>query len=130
MHDEVYDDYPQFTCCDGSSDGGRPSAVALIAPATERSLGRADMMTNKDVAEWMIKLMGDSHWLYQETVVRKIKETYGDEYVYTNDNGNLAISKGVLKEFRKLTAETLVWQRGEKAWRPRRPHETGRSVAG
>lgn len=85
-------------------------------------------ITDKDVAEWMIEFMGESHWLYQEVVARKIKEAWGDDFVYRNENGNLAISKGVLREFRKLTEETLVWERGEKAWRPRKPHETGRGV--
>ncbi|MCK1317194.1 hypothetical protein [Bradyrhizobium sp. 23] len=85
-------------------------------------------MANKEVAAWMIEYMGASHWLYQEVVARKIKEVWGADFVYTNENGNLAISKGVLRGFRKLTEETLVWERSEKAWRPRKPHETERGV--
>lgn len=85
-------------------------------------------MSAKNVAAWMVELMGNSHWLYQEVVVRKIRERWGDEYVYNNRNGNLAISKPVLKEFRKLTENSLVWERGERAWRPRKPHETSRGV--
>jgi hypothetical protein len=45
---------------------------------------------------------------------------------YMNANGNPAISKQVLKEFRALTDGTLVWERGERAWRPAKPHEEGK----
>lgn len=85
-------------------------------------------MSVKDVADWMVAESQKSHWLYQETMVYKIRQMFGQEYVYLNQNGNLAISKAVLKEFRKLTEDTLVWERGERAWRPRRPDETKRQA--
>lgn len=85
-------------------------------------------MSAKEVATWMIDEMGASRWLYQETIVRKMKQTWGSDYVYTNQNGNLAIAKTVLKEFRKLTEDSLVWERGERAWRLRKPQETKRGV--
>lgn len=85
-------------------------------------------MSAKEVADWMVAEMGDGHWLYQETIVYKMKSRWGADYVYTNSNGNPAISKEVLKEFRKLTEETLVWERGSRAWRRRKPHETTRGV--
>ena len=47
----------------------------------------------------------------------KIEQTCGEEHVYTNKNGNFAISKDVLKEFRKLTEGKVKWERGERAWR-------------
>jgi hypothetical protein len=58
-------------------------------------------------------------WLYQEVIVWKIKEQFGDEFVYRNENGNLAISRPVLNEFRKLTESTATWEPGERAWRRR-----------
>lgn len=86
-------------------------------------------MSTKVVAEWMLDQMGDSHWIYQEIIVIKMQTTWAEEYVYRNANGNPAISKDVLKEFRKLTEDTLVWERGERAWRRRRENEkAGRSV--
>ncbi|EPL0635741.1 DUF6953 family protein [Acinetobacter baumannii] len=44
-------------------------------------------------------------------------EIFGDDFVSENENGNLTISKVVLKEFRKLTEGEVVWMRSEKAWR-------------
>lgn len=71
-----------------------------------------------------------STYLYQEVVVYKIKKHFGADFVYTNENGNLAIGKDVLKEFRKLTDGKVIWERSEKAWRKLRPTEsyTGRQV--
>jgi hypothetical protein len=68
----------------------------------------------------MLDKMADSHWLYQETVVIAIRRDCGPEFVYTNESGNPAIDRSVLREFRKLTEQTLIWERGEKAWRRRK----------
>jgi len=73
-----------------------------------------------EVARWMLARFDDGrHWLYQETVVYQIRSEFGDEFVYLNRNGNLAIAKPVLAEFRRLTEATHVWERGTRAWRPR-----------
>ena len=86
-------------------------------------------MTPKEVAQWMIDQMGDRQRLYQESIVLKIKNECGLEHVYRNTNGNWAISKDVLKEFRTLSEDTLVWERGERAWRRKKPTDKpGRTV--
>jgi hypothetical protein len=46
--------------------------------------------------------------MYQETVVYEILDRFGEEFVYDNENGNLAIARPVLKEFRKLTEDSVV----------------------
>jgi hypothetical protein len=40
------------------------------------------------------------------------QETFGDQFTYDNDNdnGNLAIARSVLKEFRQLTPDA-IWER-------------------
>lgn len=83
-------------------------------------------MTPREVAEFMLASQGDKKWLDQEVIVTKIRKECGEEHTYKNANGNWAISKQVLAEFRKLTAHTHVWERGDRAWRLR----TDRDVAG
>ena len=40
-----------------------------------------------------------------------------EEYVYVNENGNLAISKKVLNEFKKLKdVNGIEWDRSDKSW--------------
>lgn len=77
------------------------------------------MATPLEVAEWMRDKVLSENYMYQETVVYKISDKFGEQHVYQNDNGNLAISRKVLAEFRKLTKDTVVWERGERCWRKR-----------
>jgi len=75
--------------------------------------------TNKafDVAYWMLNQINKKRELYQEEVVYLIEDKFGSQFVYQNQAGNLAISREVLKEFRKLTEKTVVWSRSERYWR-------------
>jgi len=81
------------------------------------------MVTANDVARWMLSELEKDQILYQETAVSDIQEKFGDSFVYDNPNGNLAISKEVLAEFRELTNDRVVWVRGERYWRFREKHD-------
>ncbi len=81
------------------------------------------MARPNQIAEWMASKVRTTRELHQEDVVYEIEWTFGDEFVYLNKNGNLAISKEVLKEFKKLTDGTVVWEKSDRLWRPRLPHE-------
>ena len=67
----------------------------------------------------MLRALEERQSLYQENVVYEIATEFGEEFTYLNANGNLAIDKKVLREFRKLTEATVVWERGERMWRKR-----------
>ena len=81
------------------------------------------MSNRKEVAEWMLSELKEVKNLDQEVAVYKINQKFGDDFVYQNENGNLAIDKGVLKEFRKLTEGMVVWGRGYKQWRFRKDYD-------
>jgi len=72
-----------------------------------------------DVAYWMLEQITKKRELYQNEVVYLIEDKFGPQFVYENQAGNLVISREVLKEFRKLTEETVVWYRSELCWRIR-----------
>jgi hypothetical protein len=82
------------------------------------------------VAHWMLNQINKKRELYQNEVVYQIEDKFGHQFVYENQAGNLAISREVLKEFRKLTEETVVWYRSELCWRIRSADdpEVGRLV--
>jgi hypothetical protein len=46
--------------------------------------------------------------LYQDSVVGKIAKKFGSQFTYSNDNGNDAIRKDVLSEFRKISKDSVV----------------------
>jgi len=85
--------------------------------------------TAKDIAKWMVSRLKEDDLLYQEVVVYEIEKRFGSEVVYVNENGNLAIARKVLSEFRKLTNDDVVWERGERLWRKRAAYDPeGRSA--
>jgi hypothetical protein len=53
---------------------------------------------------------------YQDELVDRIEKHFGSEWVYENDNGNPAISRKVLAQFRKLHACSIEWDRSDRAW--------------
>jgi hypothetical protein len=82
------------------------------------------MATAREVAQWMAAELEMKKYLEQETVVWQIRQQFGGEFVYVNENGNDAIGGDVLKEFRQITDGKVVWDRSERAWRPIGPNET------
>lgn len=80
-------------------------------------------MSPTDVASWMVAELSRNGELYQEDAAEAIRDRFGDEFVYENDNGNLAIDKAVLTAFRKATGDTVVWVKGERCWRRREDHD-------
>jgi len=84
-------------------------------------------MTPEAIAQWMFEELKREKYLYQEAVVTDIASKFSDEFTYINENGNLAIDRRVLREFRKLTETTVVWERGGRLWRLREGYdESGR----
>jgi hypothetical protein len=81
------------------------------------------MESPKDVAEFMQRRLKQDQALYQDVVVYEILNKFGEEFTYINRNGNLSIDKSVLQEFRKLTEGSVIWQRGEGAWRFRQDYD-------
>lgn len=80
-----------------------------------------------DVAKWMLEELGRERALYQEEIVWAIRQKFGESFIYENQNGNLAIAKDVLSEFRKLTEGSVVWVQSDRYWRFREDHDrTGR----
>jgi hypothetical protein len=61
--------------------------------------------------------------LAQDDAAYSIQTQFGNEFVYYNENGNLAISREVLAAFRKLSAKKVVWERGQRIWRLRQPYD-------
>lgn len=75
------------------------------------------MTTAKDVADWMFAELTANKYLEQSSTVYEIYQKFGEQFVYTNENGNLAIDKKVLSEFKKMYQGKAEWDRSERAWR-------------
>ena len=92
---------------------------AEMMPAQKQDANVSDV----DVAKWMLQELEAYDRLYQDQAASHIQSYFGERFVYTSENGNLLISKKVLKEFRMLTPHTVVWNRRELFWRHRLPDD-------
>ncbi len=79
-------------------------------------------ISTKDVADFMKAQLNIKKYLYQEDVVYEIESRFGSDFVYINENGNLAIERKVLNKFREITPN-VVWERGERCWRLRENYD-------
>ena len=78
-------------------------------------------MTPKEAAIWMVEQLNELEWLDQEHVAWHLQE-HAPELTYENESGNVAIDKGVLAEFNKITPN-VVWSRGSRHWRKREDYD-------
>ena len=84
-----------------------------------------------DIAHWMLETLEKVNFLYQHHTATTIKSRFGDKYIYKarKHSSGLYIKQEVLTEFRKLTENTVVWERSNQLWRKRRPSDPpGRQV--
>ena len=78
-------------------------------------------VTAGDVARWMADQIAEHELLDQAAAAEAIGRIFGTAFVYRNGNGTWAIALPVLAAFRKLTADTVVWERSAQLWRHRMP---------
>ncbi len=80
--------------------------------------------TTEAIAQWMLSRLEQPGLgrLYQAEAVEEIAAKFDDEHTYLNDNGNPAIDKRILRAFRKISGDGVVWDRWDFCWRKR---ETG-----
>ena len=77
------------------------------------------MLPTLEAVLWMLEQIIERGFLYQEEAEYHTREDFGEELVYLNDNGNLALAPRLLAEFRRETEEKVVWERYSRRWRIR-----------
>lgn len=78
------------------------------------------MATKEEVAQRMVATLNETGFLTQKKAAREVREAFGEEFVYKNENKHWAIKPEVLDEFRNLTGDGVVWEQGVRRWRLRR----------
>lgn len=72
--------------------------------------------TAQQVAEWMVQEIRFKGILYQTEAISYVREHFGEEFVYVNENGNASLEKEVKKAFRKLHGGRIAWDRDGFMW--------------
>ena len=89
------------------------------------------MASAEDVAQWMLQEIKKNGSLLQAKAAREIERRFGKEFTYINNAGGKSISRGVLRAFRRLSGDDVVWARVSQYWRMREPNDgPGRSQYG
>jgi hypothetical protein len=77
----------------------------------------------EDVARWMFEEVKRVGYLHQRDAAHEISSRFGSEFTYETERGADATDRRVLKAFREITGEQVVWVRRERLWRMRTPHD-------
>lgn len=70
----------------------------------------------QDIASWMFETLKNAGLLYQADAVDHIRKNYGEQYIYTNENGHASIDKEVKKAFKKMHGGKAAWDRDAFFW--------------
>ena len=76
----------------------------------------SETVTPQTVAQYMLDRPREEEPLDQENIAHEILDKFGESFVYTNENGNLAIGPAVLRRLNALTKETVVWAQRSLYW--------------
>ena len=74
------------------------------------------MPTPREVAQWMLEQLEQGDELMQQDAARAIQKDFGQEFVYNDKNGDLAVDRRVLYQFKKLSGDTAVWVACQSNW--------------
>jgi hypothetical protein len=75
--------------------------------------------TTNSVALWMLAAIEQHGELSQNNAYYLINKQFGIGFTTVSSSGSPSIKASVLTEFKKITEDTIVWERGDKKWRKR-----------
>jgi hypothetical protein len=111
-----------------TSSRSKPDDCASPGNPPRSALTETHAMTAaKDVAQWMFDEVNRRNVLDQETAAHQIQMKFGKEFIYEMKTEIGRSNKDVLAAFRKLTGDSIVWDRSSREWRKRhRSDQPGR----
>ncbi|MBC7546477.1 hypothetical protein H7171_01895 [Candidatus Saccharibacteria bacterium] len=71
------------------------------------------------VALWMLSVVEEHGELSQNNAYYLINKQFGSGFTTVTSSGSPSIKGSVLTAFKKISENTIVWERGEKKWRKR-----------
>src|SRR5688572_14246255 len=75
--------------------------------------------STSDVAQWMLSVVEERGELTQNVAFYGINKQFGSGFTTITNSGSPSIKGGVLTAFKKISEDTIVWERGNKLWRKR-----------
>jgi hypothetical protein len=75
--------------------------------------------TANDVAQWMLSVIQEQGELSQNNAFYEISKRFGSGFTTVTNSGSPSIKASVLTAFKKISADSVIWERGDKKWRKR-----------
>lgn len=75
--------------------------------------------SKNSVALWMLSVIEEHGELSQNNAYYLINKQFGSGFTTVTSSGSPSIKGSVLTAFKKISENTIVWERGEKKWRKR-----------
>jgi len=72
-----------------------------------------------DVAAWMVRFFMQNGYLHRDVAVSGIIQNFDEKYIVIYTDLNCRIRSDVLRYFRELTGNEVVWCQGYRMWRLR-----------
>jgi len=76
-------------------------------------------ITASDVAQWMLSTIQEQSELTQNNAFYEINKRFGSSFTTISNSGSPSVGRGVLTAFRKISEDSVIWERGDKKWRKR-----------
>jgi hypothetical protein len=80
---------------------------------------RDSQFTAADVASWMFAEFNRNQALFHDVAVTGIRQKFGTEFTHLGEEGYHQIDQDVLREFRAIAKDTIVWVPLKHYWRMR-----------
>jgi hypothetical protein len=75
--------------------------------------------TPADVAQWMLTVIQEQGELTQNNAYYQINKQFGTGFTTVTNSGSPSIKTSVLTAFKKISDDSVIWERGDKKWRKR-----------
>jgi hypothetical protein len=75
------------------------------------------------IAQWMLAMFRKTGGLSQKQAIWGIRELFGPAHLSETAKGRQTIPRPILKAFKDLDPEGIVWSQHRRAWRPRTPED-------
>jgi hypothetical protein len=75
--------------------------------------------TTNDIAQWMLTTIQEQGELTQNNAFYEINKQFGRDFTTITNSGSPSIKGSVLTAFKKISADDVIWERGDKKWRKR-----------
>jgi len=75
--------------------------------------------TASDVAQWMLTTVQERGELSQNNAYYEINKLFGRNFTMVTNGGSPSIRGSVLTAFKKISEDSVIWERGDKKWRKR-----------